>query len=180
MCTEIKILCFVLSVFGSINSISNNSYNDTMRKKCKSMWPELNKTRVQVVSFSEAKEWLRCVFLITSPTWLSCLPRLLLSHRAWPRRNPLTFLLSDSTRVPSCSAAPHTQVHDPVRRIQPHPLTPSTCGSGPCQNMCEPLLIMLLYALTWEGKHTQVFLHLKTTKPFHADLQLNFDFSCNF
>lgn len=140
------------------------------------MGPDLNKTSVQVVSFSKAKEWLRCVFLITSPTWLSCLPRLLLSHTAWPRRNPLTLLLSDSTRVPSCSAAPHTQVHDPVRRMQPRPLTPSTRGSGPCQNMWEPLLIMLLYALTWEGNTPRCC----PTKAFNADLQLSLDFSCNF
>lgn len=74
----------------------------------------------------------------------------------------------------------HTQVHDPVRRMQPRPLTPSTCGSGPCQSMCEPLLIMLLYALTWEGNTHRCCLTSQTTKPFNADLQLSLDFSCNF
>lgn len=73
----------------------------------------------------------------------------------------------------------HTQVHDPVRRMQSRPLTPSTCVSGPCQNMCEPLLIMLLYALTWEG-NTHRCPTSQTTKPFNAHSQLNLDFSCNF
>lgn len=74
----------------TINSVTNNSSTDE-KKAIQRMKQDLNKNNMLPASFSQTDPIFfstTSLPLLTSIQTLSCLLRLLLSHRAWPSHNP--------------------------------------------------------------------------------------------